>query len=100
MKGLIKASLLSMTVFAGAVFSLSSFHAAAQEKSAVAPGDGQFVQAKATFKKTCSRCHGEDGRGDTVLAQYVIPPDFTDAKWWKDVTDERLIQSITDGKVE
>src|SRR5258708_2993784 len=104
MSGLIKASLLSITCFAGIVFLLSGPRTAAQEKNnnknPPANAADYSAEAKAAFKATCARCHGEDGRGDTVLGEIMTPPNFTDAKWWKDVTDERLIDSITNGKDE
>jgi mono/diheme cytochrome c family protein len=61
----------------------------------------QLVRAKATFKSKCSRCHGPNGKGDTVLGEMLAPPDFTDDKWWTpEVTDERLMNSIRNGKIE
>lgn len=60
----------------------------------------QRSQAKKTFKDRCARCHGLDGKGETVLGEMLFPPDFTDGKWWKGATIEPLQQSITDGKNE
>ena len=78
--------------------------ASAQEKSepqdSLAVSSEQRAQAKTTFKEQCSRCHGADGKGDTVLGDMLFPPDFTDAKWWKGRNNERLTQSITNGKKE
>ncbi len=78
--------------------------ASAQEKSkpqdSLAVSSEQRAQAKTTFKEQCSRCHGADGKGDTVLGDMLFPPDFTDAKWWKGRNNERLTQSITNGKNE
>jgi mono/diheme cytochrome c family protein len=63
--------------------------------------DEQLARAKVIFKEKCARCHGADGRGQTVLGTMLVVPDFTDKKWWKDdVSDERLLGSITNGKVE
>ncbi|HAF12087.1 MAG TPA: hypothetical protein DCK93_20865 [Blastocatellia bacterium] len=61
----------------------------------------QLVRAKAIFKAKCSRCHGQNGKGDTVLGEMLAPPNFTDDKWWASkVTDERLMNSITNGRIE
>ena len=58
------------------------------------------AEAKITFKDKCSRCHGSDGKGNTVLGDMLFPPDFTDGKWWKELTNEQLMRSITNGKNE
>jgi mono/diheme cytochrome c family protein len=58
------------------------------------------AEAKITFKDKCSRCHGLDGKGNTVLGDMLFPPDFTDGKWWKELTNEQLMRSITNGKNE
>ncbi len=78
--------------------------ASGQEKSntpdPLAVSSEQRAQAKKTFKDQCSRCHGSDGKGDTVMGDMLFPPDFTDGKWWKELSNDRLILSITDGKNE
>jgi mono/diheme cytochrome c family protein len=59
----------------------------------------QIVRVKQLFKEKCSRCHGEDGRGQTAVGATINVPDFTDKKWWKDdVQDERLLESVRNGK--
>jgi mono/diheme cytochrome c family protein len=105
MNAAVKLGTFLFVLFFGLAFLLQDFSpVAGQEK-----GDKQYppafsaeqrVQAKTTFKDKCSRCHGTDGKGNTVLGDMLFPPDFTDDKWWKDVTDERLLQSITNGKDE
>ena len=57
-----------------------------------------LARAKSLFAGKCARCHGPDGRGQTVLGQMLAAPDFTDRKWWKDHDkDTELIKSITNG---
>ena len=34
------------------------------------------------FRNNCARCHGADGRGDTLLGHTYNTPDFDDAEWW------------------
>jgi mono/diheme cytochrome c family protein len=59
----------------------------------------QLARAKQLFKEKCTRCHGADGRGQTVIGDMLDVPDFTDKTWWKgDVKDERLLESVRDGK--
>jgi len=56
------------------------------------------VDAKASFEGKCAKCHGKDGRGKTIRGKLVHARDLTDAGWQNDVTDERLFNSISNGK--
>ena len=38
------------------------------------------ADAKDNWAKTCVKCHGEDGEGQTKMGQKVGVKDFTDAK--------------------
>jgi len=101
----IKLRVLLPALFMGIAFLLQEFSGASgQEKrntlDPLVVSSEQRAQAKKTFKDQCSRCHGSDGKGNTVLGDMLFPPDFTDAKWWKELSNERLIHSITDGKNE
>jgi len=59
----------------------------------------QLTRVKQLFKERCARCHGADGRGQTVVGAMLDVPDFTDKAWWKDdVEDEGLIESVRNGK--
>ena len=59
----------------------------------------QAERTKALFNERCAKCHGRDGRGDTVLGKMVRAPDFTDETWWKEEKhDKRFIDSVTNGK--
>ena len=58
----------------------------------------QLTRAKQLFKERCARCHGADGRGQTVVGGMLDAPNFTDKAWWNDVEDERLIESVRNGK--
>ncbi|HWT02694.1 MAG TPA: cytochrome c [Pyrinomonadaceae bacterium] len=61
----------------------------------------QLARAKALFNEKCARCHGADGRGETVVGRMLSVPDFTDEEWWKkEARDERFVESITEGKDE
>jgi len=57
------------------------------------PGD-----SKATFDAKCSSCHGKDGRAKSLHAKHVHARDLTDAAWQNEVTDERLFNSISNGR--
>ena len=59
----------------------------------------QPTRAKQLFKEKCARCHGTDGRGQTVVGGMLDIPDFTDKAWWKTgIEDERLMESVRNGK--
>jgi len=62
---------------------------------------GQLLKAKSLFKEKCARCHGEDGRAQTVIGQILNPPDFTDKKWSKpDIDADKLSGIVGKGKGE
>jgi mono/diheme cytochrome c family protein len=54
--------------------------------------------AKTVFEAKCASCHGKDGRGKTFRGKLKHARDLTDAKWQNDVTDERLFNSIHNGR--
>jgi len=56
------------------------------------------VDAKALFTKECASCHGKDGQAKTFKAKFNHARNLTDAKWQAEVTDERLFNSIHNGK--
>jgi mono/diheme cytochrome c family protein len=105
MNAAVKLFMLLSALFLGVAFLLQDFSSVAgQEKTdkeyPLIFSAEQRAQAKTTFKDKCSRCHGADGKGATVLGDMLFPPDFTDHKWWKNLTNETLMQSITNGKEE
>lgn len=56
------------------------------------------VAAGALFDKHCDSCHGKDGQAKTFKAKFNHARNLTDAKWHAEVTDERLFNSISNGK--
>jgi cbb3-type cytochrome c oxidase subunit III len=58
----------------------------------------QPVDAKVVFEKRCATCHGKDGQAKTFKAKFDHARNLTDAKWQAEVTDERISNSITNGK--
>ncbi len=57
------------------------------------PGD-----AKTTFDDKCASCHGQDGRGKTFKGKLSHARDLTSSEWQNDVSDERLFNSISNGR--
>lgn len=57
------------------------------------------VDAKALFDSKCAKCHGNDGRASSFKARHIIHArDLTNAEWQNDVSDERIFNSISNGK--
>lgn len=93
MKTFVKTSFLMLTVLVCAW----QARPAPQERTAVESVES--AQTPALFKERCARCHGDDGRGQTVIGRMVGAPDFTDENWWNEEKDERrFVRSITEGK--
>ena len=56
------------------------------------------VDASALYSKHCATCHGKDGRAKTFKAKFNKARDLTDAQWQAEVSDERLFNSVTQGR--
>lgn len=55
------------------------------------------AEAKETWAKTCVKCHGEDGKGQTKMGQKFGIKDFTDAKVQEGFKDEAAVKAIKEG---
>lgn len=55
------------------------------------------ADAKANWEKTCTKCHGPEGKGDTKMGQKLGIKDLTDAKIQADLKDEKAFKSIKEG---
>jgi mono/diheme cytochrome c family protein len=60
---------------------------------AAATGDARVV-----YDKKCAECHGKDGQSHTFRGKHSHSRDLTDPQWQDQVTDERLYNSIANGK--
>lgn len=56
------------------------------------------ADARTIFNRQCVSCHGRDGRGRTRKGRQTHARDMTDASWQDDVSDERLFNSISNGR--
>lgn len=54
--------------------------------------------AAALYSKNCASCHGRDGRAKTLKAKFNHARNLTDSAWQNDVSDERIFNSIMNGK--
>ena len=50
------------------------------------------------FSQNCAKCHGKDGRPKGLKAKVGGVRNLTDAQWQDRVTDERIFNSINNGK--
>ena len=66
----------------------------------LSPNAGIFpaVNAAELYAKQCASCHGKDGRSKTIKGKMKHARNFTDAEWQEKVSDERIFNSITNGK--
>jgi len=52
---------------------------------------------KETWEKTCTKCHGPDGKGQTKMGQKVGVKDYTEAKVQADFTDDQAFKALKEG---
>jgi len=55
------------------------------------------ADAKDTWTKSCAKCHGEDGKGQTKMGQKLGIKDYTDAKVQAELKDEAAFKAIKEG---
>lgn len=54
--------------------------------------------ASRLYTKYCTSCHGRDGQAQTKKAKLNHARNITDSKWQDEVTDERIYNSIMNGR--
>lgn len=50
------------------------------------------------YGKRCASCHGKDGRAKTFKGRLRSARNLTDPQWQADVSDERIFNSIMNGR--
>jgi cytochrome c553 len=55
------------------------------------------ADAKANYDKSCAKCHGADGKGQTKMGQKLGIKDYTDAKVQAEMKDDAATKAIKDG---
>ena len=63
---------------------------------AASPGSAR--SAAELFTKHCASCHGKDGKAKTLKAKFNHARDLTDPAWQEKANDERLFNTIMNGK--
>ncbi len=61
-------------------------------------GSQKDPDANSLFVKNCATCHGKDGKAKTFKAKLNGARNLTDSAWQANVSDERLFNSITNGR--
>ncbi|HEX5705300.1 MAG TPA: cytochrome c [Pyrinomonadaceae bacterium] len=84
--------LIIFTVAAAAGLSLFTVLGAGKTNGAAA------AEAATIYNRQCVSCHGRDGRGRTPKGRQTRARDMTEASWQDDVSDERLFNSINNGR--
>ena len=55
------------------------------------------ADAKATYEKDCAKCHGKDGKGQTMMGKKQGAKDYTDAKVQDELKDDAAFKAIKEG---
>jgi cytochrome c6 len=67
---------------------------------AVGTGAAFAADVKESWEKHCQKCHGADGKGETVMGKKLKVKDYTDAKVQASFTDAEAIKITKEGKKE
>jgi mono/diheme cytochrome c family protein len=76
----------------------SAFVSRAMRREAVRFGNISVRSAAEVYAKSCASCHGRDGRAKTFKGKMKHARNLADADWQSRVSDERIFNSIMNGK--
>jgi len=63
-----------------------------------APRPSQSTTAAAIYVRRCASCHGKDGTANTFKGKLRSARNLTDPRWQADVSDERISNSLMNGR--
>jgi mono/diheme cytochrome c family protein len=86
---------LTAFLFSAFLISLTVIAVAASSKSETG---STTRSAEEVYGKYCASCHGKDGRAKSMKAKFAHARDLSDSKWQDDVSDERIFNSIMNGR--
>jgi len=85
---------LAVLAISGTAFLISgATHSDRSTPASAAGGD-----ATAVYNSKCASCHGRDGRAKSMHAKHEHARDLTSSEWQDSVSDERIYNSISNGK--
>jgi cytochrome c6 len=61
------------------------------------PFPGRAAPVAENWENHCTKCHGDDGKGQTKPGKKLQLKDYTDAKVQAELKDEEMIKAITGG---
>ena len=64
---------------------------------AITLGQATAAEPKDLWQKTCTKCHGPDGKGSTKIGKVLGIKDFTDAQYQSSLKDESMLKAIKEG---
>ena len=97
MKSILKPGAIVIALLLG---TLGLFYASQTSRAVAAEGDPMQNNAnpRTLYSKHCATCHGSDGRAKTFKGKLKHARDLTDAEWQGRVSDERIFNSINNGR--
>jgi Cytochrome c, mono- and diheme variants len=84
---------IAITIISIAGLGLAASMSRAASTSPAGGGD-----AKSVYNSKCASCHGRDGRARSAHARHEKARDLSSAEWQDSVSDERIYNSISNGK--
>lgn len=75
-----------------------AFASRAMSDEPVRFGNVSARSAAELYAKNCASCHGRDGRAKTFKAKFNHARNLTDPEWQGRASDERIFNSIMNGK--
>ena len=87
--------LVAMRIYAFALVILVSLSALGDGRE---HSSGYARPAAQLYRRYCISCHGTDGKSKTSKGKYSHARDLTDPDWQGDVSDERIFNSIMNGR--